>query len=852
MIIKQVQFKGVDSQGNVLCQPILFNRDGSLEKTAAAVEMRSKLHPRVQDFVRGIIPTSAGIYILVNALGAGEYWGSNVNGDFFPEKSLIHAPSNWEQLPFEEMRRIGKAWDYGFPTFMNAYPYKHHMNKDPSRAFGRVELAVWNPKMHRVELVIYLDRALCMQFDAMDVIERIERGEFPDVSMGCKVPFDVCMICGKESKTPNDYCEHAAMMMNKILPDGRKVCVRNDFPRFFDISIVFIGADKTAKVMAKLAHVGKQVCLGDFCTVPRPSFEVGNAFSNFSGLSDLYGDVALEKVAAMRARARNAAIGGSIGAGAGIAGGVAAGTDRDEKKKDLIKDFVAGSLAGALIKNANDPIKKKVEVQGVPIWIEWKKGETRVYKDKKGVVKYERRMKADYGYIPDTLDSDGEELDVYLGPDKTSPRAFVIKQLKKDGSFDEHKVMIGYRTKEDAKASYDHHMGGAKERFGGMRQVPVSALKALFGENGGSEKKASLRVFNPDGSRNSAEERRHLDYLRSYQDYTKELSRKEPSKYPNYHARKAVDFDSLTPHEQRAESEWHSRLEKKASACSCSCDGEGLCDVSVEKIAALVFPVDEKTASHAKLSELIKSIPAGPFSKETLPRLENSERDIPNDVLDLMGGLPNGAGLSTPAMAGIVLKPREFQRVVLVHIGRKPLADDLDRQGMTFPRSNDVDSDFPISDEVEPRLLELLSALGITKDRSAAASALSRRSVPSSTGEADKPFKPLSGAGSDGTKVASGPLMTKLSMAYNSYRQWILKKTAHISNFMTTDPQLRADLFGSSMAQVFAGGIDKVATSVLSPDSLAYLVGAYQNRDIPMTPEVVASLAQTGAVAEAA
>ena len=109
MIIKQVQFKGVDAQGNVLCQPLLFDKDGGLEKTASALEMRSKLHPRVQDFVRNIIPTPAGIYILVNALGAGEYWGSNVNGDFFPEKALIHAPSNWEQLPFEEMRRIGRA-----------------------------------------------------------------------------------------------------------------------------------------------------------------------------------------------------------------------------------------------------------------------------------------------------------------------------------------------------------------------------------------------------------------------------------------------------------------------------------------------------------------------------------------------------------------------------------------------------------------------------------------------------------------------------------------------------------------------------------------------------------------------
>src|SRR6185295_11826397 len=63
------------------------------------------------------------------------------------------------------------------------------------------------------------------------------------------------------------------------LPDGRKVAVRNDTPRFFDISFVFIGADKTAKVLAKLASVGNQVCLGDFCTIPRSSAEVGEVFS---------------------------------------------------------------------------------------------------------------------------------------------------------------------------------------------------------------------------------------------------------------------------------------------------------------------------------------------------------------------------------------------------------------------------------------------------------------------------------------------------------------------------------------------------------------------------------------------
>jgi hypothetical protein len=58
------------------------------------------------------------------------------------------------------------------------------------------------------------------------------------------------------SITRKDYCEHAKNFMNVVLPDGRKVFVFNDYPRFFDISFVFIGADKTAKVMMKIAGAG--------------------------------------------------------------------------------------------------------------------------------------------------------------------------------------------------------------------------------------------------------------------------------------------------------------------------------------------------------------------------------------------------------------------------------------------------------------------------------------------------------------------------------------------------------------------------------------------------------------------
>jgi mannose-6-phosphate isomerase-like protein (cupin superfamily) len=908
MLIKELSFKGQDEHGNVFCLP-LFNND-SFEKTAAAKS--GNLHPRIKDFVRTIRPTKKGVYVLVNALGAAEYWGSNVNGDAFPEKSLIHSPADWDTYSQEKMREVAKTWDYGFPTFMNGGVYRHHSNKDISKSLGRIELAVWNSKMHRVELVVYLDRELCKKFDAYDLIERIEHGEFPDVSMGTKVPFDVCEICQHKSKTTKDYCEHARTMLNKILPDGRKVAVRNDYPKFFDISFVFIGADKTAKVMAKLAHKGSQVCMGSVC-IAQP----------------------MEKTASFKQRAVSAALASGVGFGSGYGGSVAADKlhkskiDKKEALREGLGEAIGGAVLGGLIpftkkaytvdvekateentnyrkvlhtakdvqlvvmalpvggdigaethpdtdqfirvesgtgksvldgaekplsagdaviihagthhnivntgktplkiytvyskkqhpdgivektkadaqrmekdscgdmlqyyqdhpeklkekqerdrkkglkKTANDPIKKKVEIQGVPVWLEWLKGETRLYKKGK-VVKYERLMKADYGYIPETKDSDGEDIDVYLGPDRSAATSYVIRQMKKsDGTFDEHKVMLGYASEKDARDSYDYHMGGTKEFFGGIKPVPVSALKALFADNAPTEKKAS-------------------------------------------------------------------------QSCPCAKEGtEDCCFIKdTAKYTHALFGVSrEKSASHKKLSEIIKAIPAGPFSKETLPRLERSERDIPRDVLDLMGNLPLNSALSTPAMMGMILKPREFQRIILISIGEGRRADELDDKNMTFKHTDDIDESLPVGEEhVDGRLKELLSILGLLRDRSAASSALHHRSHDHSAKSAPEPT------------TSDEPLMKKLAAAYNGYRRSLLKKANSIQQYLTTDPQLRADLFGESMAQAFAGGIDKVASaSVFGPDSLAYLVGAYTDRDYHVSSkEVVASLALTGAVLETA
>jgi hypothetical protein len=271
--------------------PLFGKADGAFEKCAS-----SGLLPDVVRYIDSLRPRQDAQYVLVNALGASEYYGSNINGDSFKEVGLIHMPVDWAGVPIID-RIVSKGWPYGFPTFYNAYPYAHHRNKNPERAFGEVELATWNPNMHRVELVVRVDHDKCMNFGGAGVWDRLRLGQHPDTSMGTKVPFDTCSLCldialyqeaaatfdskkhvhpgqailafhkerlaktGKGirglSVTRNDYCDHAKTMMNRILPDGRKVWVDNDYPRFFDISFVFIGADKTAKVMLFIFHNGK-------------------------------------------------------------------------------------------------------------------------------------------------------------------------------------------------------------------------------------------------------------------------------------------------------------------------------------------------------------------------------------------------------------------------------------------------------------------------------------------------------------------------------------------------------------------------------------------------------------------
>lgn len=243
-----------------------------LDKTASAKLAGSEHLPEVHQLVEAIQPQPDRLYLLNSSLGAEEVVGVNLRGDSFPIAALRHTPKGWDDIPVWDIDARRQAanskekvagWGdlaWGLPTFYNAHRFRHHQNKDPNRAYGYVLGSFWDEKMKRVILITELIKSLCEKLGALDLYNRIEGGEFPDSSMGTRVPFDRCLICGNMARTPAQYCKHVSGRdpkygMKKILPDGRICGVANDYPRFFDDSFVFIGADRSAKVMTNLTEL---------------------------------------------------------------------------------------------------------------------------------------------------------------------------------------------------------------------------------------------------------------------------------------------------------------------------------------------------------------------------------------------------------------------------------------------------------------------------------------------------------------------------------------------------------------------------------------------------------------------
>ncbi len=236
------------------------------------------------DYIRHVKAVPNETIILVLAMSAGEYYGPNRNGDAWSERPL--RAGNTEIKADEVLPECYKT----FETHANVF--KHHVNKDPHKRIGRVLRAFYNWDMHRVELLLSL-----LNREAEDIVQRIETGEFPAVSMGCKIPYDVCSICGHKAPNRSHYCSHAKFQLTKYLPNGKQVFVWNPKATFFDISVVRRPADRIGFMMKKVAdyipEIRSSAELGEYVDIMAHKLSDARKLSDISKV--IHGDIAATK-----------------------------------------------------------------------------------------------------------------------------------------------------------------------------------------------------------------------------------------------------------------------------------------------------------------------------------------------------------------------------------------------------------------------------------------------------------------------------------------------------------------------------------------------------------------------------
>jgi superfamily II DNA or RNA helicase len=130
-----------------------------------------------------------------------------------------------------------------------------------------------------------------------------------------------------------------------------------------------------------------------------------------------------------------------------------------------------------LAEDGEHKLQGRLTFQGLPIAVENKKGSIRSGTTPDGH-HWKTKMKATYGYLEaPAKGKDGEGIDVYVGPDKKAPNAYVVHQHKPDGTgHDEDKIILGVKSEEEAKKLFLKHCDDPKF-LGPVSEVPIEELK---------------------------------------------------------------------------------------------------------------------------------------------------------------------------------------------------------------------------------------------------------------------------------------------------------------------------------------------------------------------------------------
>ena len=125
-------------------------------------------------------------------------------------------------------------------------------------------------------------------------------------------------------------------------------------------------------------------------------------------------------------------------------------------------------------KEAGNYKKGHVQVGTFDITIEQPQGSVRKGTDANGK-QWKSKMHNTYGYFRGTEGVDGDHIDVFLSNDIdgwNGRKVYVVDQYNPDGTFDEHKVMLGFNDMDEAKSDY---LANYEKGWEDGRRIVVSA-----------------------------------------------------------------------------------------------------------------------------------------------------------------------------------------------------------------------------------------------------------------------------------------------------------------------------------------------------------------------------------------
>lgn len=146
-----------------------------------------------------------------------------------------------------------------------------------------------------------------------------------------------------------------------------------------------------------------------------------------------------------------------------------------------------------------------VNLAGLDISIENPEGSTRSGVSGNGTP-WSNTMKSHYGYIRGTVGRDKDHVDVFVNPRRitapsgTSP-VYVVDQNDAKGDFDEHKVMLGYGSADEAREAYLENYSKGWKGLGALNETTLDDFKRWLREGDTSRPFAKRGVKVPPEAR---------------------------------------------------------------------------------------------------------------------------------------------------------------------------------------------------------------------------------------------------------------------------------------------------------------------------------------------------------------